>query len=203
MRLDAAVHFQFDVGVHLVNHLPRPRDFGRAGGNVLLAPEARVDRHDEQQVNVGQNLLHRYQRRGRVEGHTSPRAQLLDALHGTVKVHARLHVDGDDVRPRPDEVFQVAVGLLNHQVNVQQHAPAAGNGLQGLDNERPNGNVGDEVAVHHVHVQPLHPGVNGLVHLLAQAGEVSRQNGRRQFHLCHAASPRFPVRLPQPPRLPG
>ncbi len=53
-------------------------------------------------------------------------------------------------------------------------APASGLGpLQILVK---SGKIRHEVSVHHVHVDPIRPGLLRLDHLLAQTGEVSGEN---------------------------
>jgi hypothetical protein len=49
-------------------------------------PEARVDRHDEDQVDLAQDVVHRMQRGGRVQGRTGLDARLADLLDGPVEV---------------------------------------------------------------------------------------------------------------------
>src|SRR4051812_32420985 len=46
---------------------------------------------------------------------------------------------------------------------------------QGLDNNRPNGNVWDEVAVHNVHMQPFCTAIFSNAHALLQPGEICRE----------------------------
>ena len=53
---------------------------------------------------------------------------------------------------------------------------------QRLDDRRSHRNVGHEVAIHHIHVDPVGSGLLRLGHLLAQTGEVSRENRRGKFH---------------------
>jgi hypothetical protein len=51
----------------------------------------------------------------------------------------------------------------------------------GLQDERPKGQVRHKVAVHHIHMNPICPGLLASGNLLTQAGEISRQYGRGQY----------------------
>ena len=50
---------------------------------------------------------------------------------------------------RPDEIRNVSIRLLDHQMNVQQKICGTANGT---DDGRADGDVGHEMAIHYVHV---------------------------------------------------
>ena len=80
-----------------------------------------------------------------------------------------LHVDAQPIRPRVHEILDVALRVVDHQVDVQ----GQGGGLtDGPDHCGADGDVGDEVAVHDVHVDPVHPGGLRQMHLFRQAAEI-------------------------------
>ena len=49
---------------------------------------------------------------------------------------------------------------------------------KGAHHQRADGDVGDEVTVHHIHVQQARPRAEHDVHLVAEAGEIGREDGR-------------------------
>ena len=55
----------------------------------------------------------------------------------------------------------------------------------------PAQNVGQEVSIHDIHVDAVRPSLLDCDHLLAQAGKVSRENGRNKLHgmFVHIPSP--------------
>jgi hypothetical protein len=67
----------------------------------------------------------------------------------------------------------VTHGIGDHQVDVERDPRDL---AQALDHRRPQGQVGDEVSVHHVDVQPVRAGALGSRDLLAQAGEVAGED---------------------------
>jgi len=89
-----------------------------------------------------------------------------------VDVRGRLHLDEDPVGPRLGERHDLALGALDHEVDVEDRARTVHPLAQRLDDDRPHRDRRDEVAVHHVHVDRLRPGVQHGLHLLAQAREV-------------------------------
>ncbi len=94
-----------------------------------------------------------------------------------------LLVHGNHVGARLGEGFHVAVGLGDHQVAVQRQV---GGLAQRAHHGHPDGNVGDEVAVHHVHVQQAAASLLQTVNLLAQTGEVSSQDRGGHFRRVSA-----------------
>jgi len=87
----------------------------------------------------------------------------------------RLDVDVDEVRARAREVFEEAVGLHDHQVQVERHLrPLADR----LHHRRTDGDVGDELPVHHVDVEHVGPRELDRLHLFSQACEIGGEDGR-------------------------
>src|SRR5699024_11623082 len=91
-----------------------------------------------------------------VEGQPGTGAQLADHPHGTYRCARGLGVDGDAARSRLRVTGCPTVGILDHQVTVQGRVRGLG---PGLHDRHTAGEVGDEVPVHDVDVQPV--GVGG------------------------------------------
>ena len=72
------------------------------------------------------------------------------------------------------EVVQVALRLDDHQVHVQRQPGAAPGSLH---QQRSDGDVGHEAAVHHVHVDAVRPRLVHLGDLLSENAEVRGENG--------------------------
>ena len=145
------------------------------GGEVALPPEARVDGHDEHEVDQVEDVGDRSHRRGGIEGDARPGAQFGDAPEGAVQVTTGLGVDDDELAARFHEPGQQPVGLVHHEVGLERdlHQRADGG-----DHVRPEGQVGNEAPVHHVPLDPVHAGLLEGSHLVAEAGEVGREDGR-------------------------
>jgi hypothetical protein len=96
--------------------------------------------------------------------------------HRPRRVVQRLDVQGDPVGPGLGQRRQQRLGVGHHEVAVEV---AAGVGPQGGDHRRAEGEIGDEVPVHEVQVDP----VGGLLDqpdLIGELGEVGVQHRRGQ-----------------------
>jgi hypothetical protein len=78
------------------------------------------------------------------------------------------------------KLFQVKVRVRNHQVGFQCQPS---NWPEGLDDHRANRNVGHEMAIHHVDMNPIGTGLLRVRHLLAQTGKISGENRRGKFNV--------------------
>src|SRR5699024_4685400 len=91
-----------------------------------------------------------------------------------------LGVDGDTACSRLRVTGCPTVGILDHQVTVQGRVRGLG---QGLHDRHTEGEVGDEVPVHDVDVQPV--GVGGhSSRLIGQVREIGVQDTGRDLD-CH------------------
>ena len=83
--------------------------------------------------------------------------------------------------------FEITFGLFDHQVHVERQF---GGALVGLHQERAHGDVGDEVAVHHVHMDPTRAGSFERFDVLAQAQVIRRDDGGGDDVFRHGRFPR-------------
>jgi hypothetical protein len=113
-------------------------------------------------------------RRARAEGEPGAAAVLADVLQRRVHVGRRLGVDRDVVGTGLGERRDLALGLLDHEVHVEDHVEVA----QRLDGARAHRQRRHEVPVHDVDVDHARSGGHHLVDLLAQAAEVRRKDRR-------------------------
>ena len=103
-----------------VEHRANAADLLDAVRNERLAAEAGVHRHHEHEIQVAGDVLERDGGRGRVEDRTGLGAELLDEVDRAVQVRHRLDVHRHHVGAGLDEVLDVAVRLLDHQVDVER-----------------------------------------------------------------------------------
>jgi hypothetical protein len=83
------------------------------------------------------------------------------------------------IGPGLREFVDKEIGIRNHQVCLQRqarHSP------QRPDDRCTHGNIGHEMSVHHVNVDTVGACALSLGYLLAQAGEIGREDRGRQFH---------------------
>jgi len=153
-------------GAYLVEHL----------GHERLAAESRLDGHDEQQIDRLQPRRGRGERCAGLERQPGPRAGRAHRGEGGARARAGLEVHRDLVGAGVAERPQHRLGVLDHQVHVQEcrrHAPRRGH------DERSERQVRDEVVVHDVAVHPVPGGIDDFERL-GQAGQIRGQDrGRR------------------------
>ena len=171
----AAIHFEFGtVRAALIQHRPEPPDFLSTRGDVRLPSEPRVYRHDQSQVDLGNDLHQRVEGCIWIERHTRANAQFAYALDGPVQVRAHLLVNRDVIGPGIRKRGEVLVGFFDHQVHVDRKVRSRTH--SGRD-RRSDRDVGDEVTIHDVDVNPVRSRFGRLRHLLSQTPEVRGKNG--------------------------
>ena len=175
MCVDAAVHFDECSGVLFSDHQTQFTDLFVCALDELLPTKAWVDRHEEHQIQVSEDVFQHADGRMRVEYHAGMDAEGFDLLHSTVDVFAGLVVEGDDVGASLGEGLEVFLGFHNHQVDIQW---LLGFLLDGLHHGDAEGDVGHKAAVHHVAVEPV--GLAAVDHLDVgfQVEEVGGEKGR-------------------------
>jgi len=136
---------------------PKPREHGHAENQVDLV-EIRVERL-EGGVGVGRQ--------------SGPHPEAPDPAEERLGV-TDLDVHGERVGAGVAKRFEVATRLRHHEVAVEEQPRMR---AQRAHDGRPDGEVGDEVAVHHVDVQPIGR-AGDLPDRLGQVAEVGRQHRR-------------------------
>lgn len=134
------------------DHIVGLADFGEAAVDELLPSETWVYGHDEDQVEVFDDVFQNTDGGVRIQCNTCFTASGFNLLYYPVKVVGCFGVDGDAVRSGLGKALDVAARLVDHQVNVEVLRRVLRNLL---DDELAEGDVGDEVAVHHIEVEPV------------------------------------------------
>ncbi len=94
-----------------------------------------------------------------------------------------LPVHDDRVGARAREVLDPPLRALDHQVHVEDAVAAVHEVPERVNDQGADRDRGHEVAVHHVHVDHARAGVHHGLHLLAEAGEVGREDRRRYAYV--------------------
>ena len=68
------------------------------------------------------------------------------------RVSVRFHMKRDMVGARFHECLEISPWVRNHEVDIQWEF---GFPMQGLDNDRPHGEIRDKVPVHHIHMDQI------------------------------------------------
>ncbi len=84
-------------------------------------------------------------------------------------------VNGDDVAAGFGEGCEIGIGRGDHQVAVEHLVGAV---ADCLDDGRAEGDVGHEMAIHHIEVDPVSACFGDGFDFLAKAREIRSENGR-------------------------
>lgn len=149
-------------------------DFFEGVGDEFLAAEAGPDGHDEDQLDGFQVGEGGVGGGAGIEGEAALAAEIGDAPEGIGDVVIGFDVDGDVVGAGFGEGFDVLVGVGQHQVGVEEEVTVelaeVGHGL------RAEAEVGDEVPVHDIEVEPPGPGGGGGLKGVAEGSVVARKD---------------------------
>ena len=171
---DAAVDFDAIVEAELVAQAAEVGDALDGAGQELLSAEAGIDAHDEDMMHHRKDFREHFDRRGGIEDDAGEHAMIQDQLQGAVQVAAGFDLDRDHVGAGFGEGGDVLVGILDHEVAIEREA---GDGADGLDDGRAEGDVGDEVAVHDVDVDDGAAAGGGAGDLVGEMREVCGEDG--------------------------
>lgn len=141
-----------------------------------LPAETRLHGHDEYQVDLGQQRFDGGRRSVRIENDSVLTAEFADASQGRGMIVGGFDVDADQVGSGPGEGIEVAVRFIQHQMRVEeQRGSGATQGGQGFWAE---GEIGYEVPIHQIEMQPLGTGVGNDPRAGGQVGVIAgKQRG--------------------------
>ena len=96
-------------------------------------------------------------------------AEFPDLLNGAMEMGASLLMHPEPVGPRLDKGFKIPFGLLDHEVNIERKA---GGVFDSTHHIRPDGDVGHEMTIHHIHVNPVGTADFGSLDLGGKSPEI-------------------------------
>ena len=178
--VDAAIDFELDLQTLLGDAVRDRFDLGQLAGNELLPAEAGIHGHHQHEIELLEHIVERLGGRRGVEGDAGLLAQGLHPLDRAVEVRPGLGMDGDDVGAGFGEGVEERIDRRNHEVNVER---LGGVRPKRLHHRRTDRQVGHEMAVHDVDVDPVGAGLIDRAHFLAEPGEVRGEDrGRDDGH---------------------
>ena len=186
--VDAAVYLQAGAGGAagaraLVQGMGDVRNFVPHFGYECLPAESGIDGHDQDEVNFREEMFDKFGGGSGVEGDSRLHFHFADGARQAVGMAGGFRMKskgrGPGIGERADEIF----GVFGHQVDVEERA--RGGLAQGGAQGRAESEVGDELIVHHVQVQPVGAGGQGAPGVAAELGEVGGQQGCGDDGLVH------------------
>ena len=173
LGVDPAVDFDTEVEVLMAGRLGRPGDLLDGYRHEMLPAEAGMNRHHQQQVDLRQPGFARLERGFGVDGEADSEARWrMASIRARVSSTSTCTLQW--LAPAAAKASRYWPGIGHHQMAIKigsvWRRMAATTG--GSD-----GQVGHEVAVHDIHVQPVRFGPDP-VDLGAERGEVGRKDRR-------------------------
>jgi hypothetical protein len=173
--MDAAVDFNAEVELARLADFREQFNFLEGRMDKGLTTEAGVHAHDKDMMNQGKNLIEGVYRCGRVYDDSGLASVGGDQMKGAIEMDAGFLVDGDPSSAGFRESGDEFVRPFNHEMTIKwDFRDFAKRGYDG----GPDGDVRDEVAIHHIHVEDGGSPFDDGLRFCAEAGEVSRQDGR-------------------------
>jgi hypothetical protein len=124
-------------------------------------------------------MLHRLRRRAGVQRDARLHARRADRLKRAVDMRAGLHMGGQDVGPGLRVGVDIGVHGRDHQMHVHDRLHML---AERLHRRRAEGEVRHEMAVHHVHMDPIRALILDRPDLAPEIGEIGRQDGWGDLH---------------------
>lgn len=154
-------------------------DFGNGFVDERLAAESWIDGHDEHQVHLTEEGADGAHGGGWVNGEAGAEAEGADFPQQTFHAGTEFDVDGELLGAGLGEGFEEDLRSGAHQVDVEE---LSGEGSEVGDEGGAEGQVGDEMAVHDIEVQPFGAGAGGAKDFAVQPGELRGEEGRGNDH---------------------
>ena len=171
---DTAVHFNPITETELASKFFEAANLAERVRDESLSAEAWIDAHDQHMVHHAEDRYEQVDLGVGIDDDGRLHLVLGDEFEGAVQVAARLVVDADPVRAGVGKGGDKLVGVLNHQVAIERQFrmfPERG------DDGRADGDIGDEVAIHHIDVDHGAATALGRGDFVGQAGEVGGKDG--------------------------
>ena len=175
LGVDSAVDFEAELEAGLAAPGVELGDLGQHVAAEGLSAEAGLHGHDEKEIDLGEEGLGEFGRRAGVEHEAGLATELADAGEQCAVIDGGLEVEADEVGAGFGEGLHEVLGVVQHEVDVEKEAGHLAAELG--DHLRAEGEVGHEVAVHDVQVQPRRAGGRDLRGALGQAGVLAGENG--------------------------
>jgi hypothetical protein len=171
--MNAAVDFNAEAELARLADFREQFNFLEGRMNKGLTTEAGVHAHDKNMMNQWKNFIEGVDRRGRVYDHSGLASVCCDQMKSAIEMDAGFLVDRDPSSAGFRESWDEFVRLFNHEVTIERNfQDFAKRGY----NRRPNRDIRDEVAIHHIHVEDGRAPFDGGLGFRAEAGEVGRQD---------------------------
>ena len=176
--MDAAVDFNAEAELARLADFREQFNFLEGRVDKGLPTEAGIHAHDKNMMDQRKNLVEGMDRCGRVNDHSGLASVRGDQMQGAIEMDAGFLVDRDPSSAGFRESGDEFVRPFNHEMTIEWDFRDFAK--RGYD-RRPDGDIRDEVAIHHVHVENGGTSFDSGLDFRAETSEVSRQDGRSEI----------------------
>jgi hypothetical protein len=148
--MDASVDFNAEAELARLADFREQFNFLEGRVDKGLTAEAGVHAHDKNMMNQWKNFIEGVDRCGRVYDHSGLASVCGDQMKGAIEMNASFLVDRDPSSPGFRESGDEFVRPFNHEMTIERDLRDFAK--RGYD-RRPDRDIRDEVAIHHVHVE--------------------------------------------------
>ena len=149
--------------------------FLQSRGDEALTTEARVHAHQQDDIDLVEDIIQIRKARRRIKDKTSLTTVIADQLKRAVDVFGGFTMERDDVCACFGKHRNHCIDRFDHQMHID------GDGHMGANcfaNQRTDRQIRDIMIVHDVKVDPVCAGCNHVTNFFTQACKVCGQNGR-------------------------
>src|SRR5215471_10682326 len=113
----------------------------------MLMSETRIHSHDQHLIKIRKYFFQHRCWSSWVNGHSSAFCKSLNTLHRTVQIVVTFPMNEKRCRAGLGELFEEKIRIRNHQVSLERQTRDS---AERMHNRRSDGDVGDEMSVHHI-----------------------------------------------------
>jgi len=176
--MDAAVDFNAEAELARLADFREQFNFLEGRVDKGLTTEAGVHAHDKNMMNQWKNFIEAVDRCRRVYDHSGLASVRCDQTKGAIEMDAGFLVDRDPSSASFGKCRDEFVRPFNHKMTIEWDFRDF---AKGGHDRGPDRDIRDEVAIHHVHVEDACSPFDDGLRFCAEAGEVSRQDGRSEL----------------------
>lgn len=169
--MDAAVYFDAKTEPARVPDFREQLNFLQGRVDKGLTTEAGVHAHNKDMMNQRKNLIEGVDRCGRVYDYSRLTSVRCDQMKGAIEMDAGFLVDGDPIRAGFGKGGDELVRPFNHEMAIERNSRDS---AKRSHDGGPDCDVGDEMTIHHVHMQDRGSTFHSGLGFCTEAGEVSR-----------------------------
>ena len=136
-----------------------------------MTAEAGIDRHDQDQIDLGENFLNRTERGRGIQSHPCLHTSFLDRLYRAMEMWTGFHMHREIVRTSFGELGDEGVGVRYHEMDIERQLSDFS---ERRHDRRTDGQIRNEMPVHDIDMEEVSPRPFHGRHLVCQSGKVRR-----------------------------